>query len=174
MATGPTTFRITGLVSLLNYDIYIDDVSVLATIICFSDDSKVYALDTKTNIQKDVLAKDVDPDIHHVYDIVNQKFIPIVHNEKTGYSKQFMLIKKDSLGENLPFEDFYVTGGHNIMYNGKVTKAKDIKEAVKVETENKPIYTIITQESVPILINGLPVMTFSKKKWDRHPVSKLI
>ena len=78
------------------------------------------------------------------------------------------MIKKDSIGENQPSSDFYVTGGHVIVINGKETKARRIPNAKKVKVRSQKVYSICIEERQPILVNNLDVMAWGESEFLEH------
>lgn len=87
--------------------------------ICYSGKSKVLTRNTLTNVVGELNAEDVVSDLHEVYDVLNQCFIPVKFNIVTRKINRFMLIKTDTIGPGQPFEGFYVTSGHKLLINGK-------------------------------------------------------
>ena len=64
-----------------------------------------------------------------------------------------------------PNEDFYVTSGHIIVYNGVKTKARNIPGAKRVKVKPQSVYSICTENRQPILINNLDVMAYEYEEW---------
>lgn len=129
--------------------------------ICFSGRSKVLTRNVVTNVVKEINAEDVVSELHEVYDIINQEFVPVKFNIITRKTTRFMLIKAHTLEVNQPFEDFYVTSGHKLLINVERVKARHVKGAVRVKV-NPPetLYSICTPEATVILVNGLSVATW--------------
>jgi len=143
----------------------ISPVSVVA-IFCYSGESLVHTKNIKTGKIEDIAVKNVFANTHQVYSISQNKFIPIKLNTITGPTNRFRLIKKDAFGENQPNQDFYITSGHTIMYNGIPTKVKHVPMAKRFYTKkDELVYTICTDEHEPIFVNNLPVYTWNYKKW---------
>ena len=89
-----------------------------------------------------------------------------------------MLIKKNSIAENQPNEDFYITSGHYLILNNQLIKAGKIPQARQVKIAIPEItYSICTESGDPIIVNGLNVMTWNYDKWLKkiiHDKKKLI
>jgi len=151
---------------------YLDDVSVISPpappVICYSGESIVLTQNRKSKEIKELSAKEVIAGIHTVFDVDENIFVPVKCNVITGPTNRYMLLKKDALGENKPNEDFYVTSGHKIIYNGVEVKARHIPEAVRIKVQPEPVYSICTDKKRTIMVNGLPVTTWCFKKWLRY------
>ena len=133
-------------------------------IVCFSGESLVLVKNKLTDKISEIKAKEVYADIHEVFDTINKKFIPIKYNVITGSTKRYMKIEKNSLGENKPNEDFFITSGHRILYNGEQIKALNIPGAKRIKVKPENVYSICTEEKTAILINNLDVMTWGQAK----------
>lgn len=153
---------------------FIDGPSALAPLICYSGISKVLVQNIADNLIAEIPAKDVDANQHLVFDTAANTFIPIVANKMTGPTKEYAKIPKDSLGPNMPSEDFFLTKGHYIWINGKEVKAKNIKTAVIEDAPNNEfVYSIITDPRTTIQVNGLPTFTFSPDNWAKYVNEKM-
>lgn len=131
-----------------------------STSVCFSGKSLILTKNIQTNEIAELPAKNVQSDLHHVFDVNTKSFIPIIYNIVTGPMTRFMRIKKDALGENKPNQDFYVTSGHNLWINNLEIKAKNIKVAKRVKVKSQNVYSICTAEKTAILVNNIDVMTW--------------
>ncbi|XWV25463.1 hypothetical protein QJ856_gp0297 [Tupanvirus deep ocean] len=163
--TTPLTFEVniprgTGIILL-----YLDDVSVVPQAICYSGESLVLAKNIITGEISEIEAKKIQSNLHEVYSVNDDKFIPVKLNIVTGPTDRYRLIKKDSLGENQPSQDFYVTAGHKIVIDGIETKARDIPQAKRVKVEPEMVYSICTDKHEPILVNNLPVVSWGLDEW---------
>lgn len=132
--------------------------------VCYHGDSLVTILNKETN-EKDIkLARDIIVD-DYVYSLTRKEFVPVKLNIITYGNTHYKLIKKDTFGESKPSQDFYLTGGHPILYKGKETVASEINEADDVYCDKEQVYSIATDKREYILINNLPVMTWSYNAW---------
>lgn len=145
-------------------DIILDDVTLVALAICYSGNSIIKTKNKTTNLIENIKASEISKNIHEVYSINDQKFVPVVHNIVTGPVEKYVLIEKNMLGGNKPTEDFYVTGGHVIVINGVEVKARDIPNTKKIKVKPENVYSICLSERKPIIVNGLAVMAWKKKK----------
>jgi len=143
----------------------VDIGAVEFSLVCFSGESLVLTKNKSTDEISEIKAKDVYPDMHEVFDTINKKFISIEHNIITGPITRYMKIEKNSLGENKPNEDFLVTAGHKILYNGIEIKASKIPGAKRIKVKPENVYTICTTEKTAIQINNLDVITWGKAEW---------
>lgn len=131
--------------------------------ICYKDDSKVL-VETEDGKTIEKLAKDIYTG-DMVFSFTRNKFVPVRLNIVSGPTNAFVLIKKDSLGENTPSENFYITGGHKIMVDGAETKAIRVNNSKKVNLRSQMVYSISTDIREVISVNNLQVMTWSFNTW---------
>ena len=143
-------------------------VEIQAFVICYSGQSKIRTRNKITGVIADLCAKDVYSNVHEVYDVQKKEFVPVKYNVVTGPTNRYMLIKKDTFGENEPSEDFYITSGHKIVVNGVPTKARHIPEAKRVKVKPEAVYSICTRYATTIMVNGLEVVTWKADKWLAH------
>lgn len=139
-----------------------------SSVACFSGDSLVMINNINTNIIEYLSAKNIDEKIHQVFDTINNCFIDIERMIISGPVIRFWEISKNLLAENVPFETFHVTGGHNLSIDGKIVKARDIVGAKRIKTASQNTYTICTKYETAILVNGLNVMTWSIDKFTEY------
>jgi hypothetical protein len=137
----------------------------IESIVCFSGDSVVMTKNSINGQICDILAKDVVSDIHQVFCMKSNEFVPVKLNVVTGLANRFMKLAKNSLGCNQPNRDFFVTSGHKLLINGNEVKARNIPEAIVARKKLQEVYTICTEKETPIFINGLAVMTWSEDKF---------
>ncbi len=168
--SGTLTFRN----QTTDTSVLIDDVAILISI-CYSGKSNIHTRNTITGEIADIEASNVLSDVHEVFSTETNEFVPVKFNIVTGPIKQYRCIKKNALGPNQPSEDFYITSGHKIMYNGVPTKVRNIPCAKRYRLK-KPemVYSICTQERQPILVNNIPVLAWGYEEWLNCPISKTI
>lgn len=161
-ATGPTDLRIlstaAGILAGSNAT-RVDDVSITEIIICFLGRSLVYTKDNQYHEEKYIEAKNLDKETHQVFSLAKMNYVPIKKIITCGPYDRFFLLEKNSLSNNSPNEDLYITSGHAIMYHGKETKVRDIPEAKIIKIKPEMVYSIVTGESEPLLINNVPVLS---------------
>lgn len=145
----------------------LDDISITENVVCYRGDSKILVSDHEGSVSE-ISVKDIVKDEHTVFSDIGQKFIPIVHNAVTGPYGRFRMIPKDLLRENCPSEDTYFTSGHKIIHEGYETKVKDVPGAVLRRIKPENIYTIVTEDHDIILVNNMPVVSYSKEEWDTY------
>jgi hypothetical protein len=129
-------------------------------VICFAGNSKIKTFNKKTELIEYVCAKNLDPTLHLVYSCNKNKFIPFYINFVSGPTQNFILIKKDLLGENMPLEDLYITSSHPIIIDNKEIISSKIKGAKKTKLKMQYVYTIVSKNREPININNLNVLTW--------------
>ncbi len=104
--------------------------------------------------------------------------VKVIHNIKNGFGpKDVVTIKQGSIGNNLPFEDLEITHGHPIRIpeisgNNGFTKTEHTVESLvdneQITTEKRGLkcsYTLMTEERIFVMINGIPVCTFAEKEF---------
>ncbi len=136
--------------------------------ICISGKSMVLTKNILTDEIKEIFAKDLISYMHQVFDVISQSFIPVKYNIVNGPVTRFRKIPKNSIAENIPSEDLYITSGHKVMINGIIMKARDVPQAHRVKTKPQKIYSICTKNEAVILVNNMFVMTWSKDKFLSH------
>ena len=134
-------------------------------IVCYSGESLVLVKNIHTSEISETMVKDVYSDTHYVFSTEKNDYIPIYSNIVTGPNRRFVLLKKNSLGDNLPNEDFYVTSGHKILIDGKFIKARNIPQGKRVKIQSQLVYSICTEIQCSVLVNGLCVLTWGKNDW---------
>jgi predicted outer membrane repeat protein len=146
----------------------------LQVVACYLADSMVL---TKIGEEEpiEIPVSEVISGVHQVFDTQNEKFVPVRMNavmEKN--TTVYKIIKKDLLGENIPNKDLRITSGHRVIYMGVPTKVRRIPGAKRCRCAPVDIYTICTDEKIPILINGMGVMTYSIEEWYAYSSLKCI
>jgi hypothetical protein len=154
-------------ISILDDGLRIDDISLTLNEICFRGDSMV-KVKNKQNMEEYVAARDIRAGEYLVFSTTHHEYVKLLHNVITGPSNRFCLIKQDSLGLGLPFNDFYVTSGHRIVHNGVEFKARNLPNVIKVKIPSENLYTFVTEERQTILINGLEVMAYGNEEWKEY------
>lgn len=134
-------------------------------IICYSGKSMVLVKNVLTDEIVEIEASNVKSGIHQVFNTNDNCFVPVKLNIVTGTIERFMLIKKNSLGTNLPNADFFVTSGHKVVINEVEMKARKVPGAVRVKVRPQKIYSICTEIRCPIMVNGLSVISWGYDDW---------
>lgn len=154
-----------------NYDLSVtyggvlvrSDSFEITNCICIHPDMLI---ETKTGNKK---IKDIFKD-EEVLDI-NGKPIKVLFNIISGLTNEFYKIPKNSLGYNIPNDDFYIHGDHPFMYNGNETIAKNLIgniSGVELIYLNKSvnIYSLCTEERTMIKTLGdFYVCTYEEKEF---------
>jgi len=143
----------------------VDIGAIEAALACYSGKSLILTRNKLTGEIAEIQAKNVYADTHEVFDTVNQIFIPIKLNIVAGLTTRYVKIKKNSLGENMPNADFYVTSGHKIIINGFEIKAKYIPNTKRIKVKPENIYSICTENRTSIKVNGLNVIAWGYDEW---------
>jgi hypothetical protein len=146
-------------------NVFLDDVSIIPFVVCYLGDSKISSRDSITGEVGERAASVISKD-HEVYDVTNEKYVPVVSNMISGPVKSLWKIPANALGTNQPSEDFFITGGHKIIYNGEPTKVRLVKEAVRVSIPTSPVYSIVCEENTVIKVNNVPTVAFGRSEID--------
>lgn len=163
-----------GYFRIVGASVDIGSVEANSSPICYSGNSYVLAKNILTNEISEVMARNIMSGIHEVYSISEDKFVPVVYNIVTGPTIRYMLIKKNSFGEDKPNNDFYITGGHKIIINGSEIKAADLPNAKRIKVKPELVYSICIENRGPIIVNNLSVMAWGKNEWLQKCQSKNI
>jgi hypothetical protein len=94
----------------------------------------------------------------------NGKLVPLLFNAEFAGSAEFVKYAKDSLGQNMPDCDLYMTEGHPILHNNleRVSKRMINNETVKlVNYPSDFTYALVTEKRTFTLINNVPVCTWA-------------
>ena len=137
-------------------------------VICFRKGSQVLVKDTNTNEVHTIDIARVLSDLHTVYDVVTDSFVPIIYNAVGAKNSEFYRLGANLFGENIPSADLDVTGPHLILQGGQRTPASDIPGAVRIETDHELVYSICTEGESTILVNNLGVIGWDSVKWDKY------
>lgn len=135
------------------------------SIACYLGSSKV-KVRTKANGHISVIpASKVYAEHHEVYDVLTEKFVPVVYNAVIRGATRIYKIPKNMFGDNQPFEDFFLTSGHPIRVYNTAIKARDLEGATRLKINSTEVYSIVTENWQPIEINGIAVYAWSKADW---------
>ena len=139
--------------------------------ICYHGTSTILTNHILTNKVELSLAKDILSSEHQVYSITQKKFVPVRLNIVSIGASKFIKIKKDLLGENKPDKDFFITPGHPIVIDGEEVVAEKIPGGERILLDSQEVYSISTDERESILVNNLPVITWSYYDWMNRTVN---
>lgn len=99
--------------------------------------------------------------------------VTVLKNIKSVTAKNFINISAGSLWTNLPGKDLLIRPGHPILIKGRevlpealIKKNKRV-EAVQLD-KSEHVWTLCTKERKFIMMNGVPVSTWSQQDWDRR------
>lgn len=95
--------------------------------------------------------------------MIQEAYIPVRHNAVIHGSCVVYKIAADILGAD---QDLLITSGHFVHFEGQPVKARDIPGAVRLPEPHTVVYTIISDDWVPIKVNGIGVYTWSSHKWN--------
>ena len=148
----------------------IDDVSVtLLAAPCYMGDTEIYTKNIETDHISYVPVKDITFDKYLVYSKKLDKFIPIRSVAVSKSGKRMVLIKKDSVMDNVSSKDLYITSGHKIIYDDEEIKALEHPCGKRIKIKPAKIYNILTDERTTILANNVEIVADSHEYYlDRY------
>jgi len=96
----------------------------------------------------------INPEIHTIR---NKKIVAIT--KTVSQDKYLICFEKDALGTNMPSQKTLITKNHEILYNGKMTKAKDFlqnfKNVRKVKYTGEVLYNVLMETHNKMVVNNL-------------------
>jgi hypothetical protein len=143
----------------------VDIGSIEVSVICYIGSSLITVKSIESGIISDIPVQNIHADKYLVYAIDINEFIPIRLNIVSGPYNEFILVNKDSLGDNVPSNDFYITSGHIVRIDRKSMKAREIPGCRKVKTELQKLYSICTDGAYYINVNNIQTLTWDYDKW---------
>lgn len=132
-------------------------------VVCFTHDAKLLTSPNNWTRIIDVIA-----DNNTIYSYTRNMFVPIRKIHYSGITKKIYLIKKDSLGDNVPNNDLYITGRHPVCCNGKIMLAETVPGAIRLDNVCLDVYTIATDEQELVNINNMHVQTWKLSDINDH------
>ena len=154
--------------SLLNTTL-LDDVSIIQLAApCYMGDTDIYVKNIETEHISYVPVKDITFDKYLVYSKKLDKFIPIRSVAVSKSGKRMVLIKKDSVMDNIPSKDLYITSGHRMIYDGEEIKALKHPYGKRIKINPAKIYNIVTDERTTILANNTEIVADSYDYYIQH------
>lgn len=134
---------------------YTDNNEWVFAPICVHEDTLVTTINNEIKI-KDIRKGDI------VIDNNNNKHI-VVSNIKSIKASEFIEIKKDAFGENIPKQDLLITSQHPILVDNIQVEPQNIinnTTITKIVIEPVTVYSLLTKEKVFIMMNNIPVSTW--------------
>lgn len=136
--------------------------SITNNVCCIAGNSKV-----KTNIGYISIENIKTSDNIILYDYNNNP-VKLIYNIKFLPTSNFILIKKDALGENMPDDDLYIIDGHPIDVDGVETLPRTLindQTILRLTCNSKPVYTLCADKRIGVMINNIPVYTWNIDEW---------
>jgi hypothetical protein len=167
MFNAPLTvpFSITGLGAPINNSvstggIFTDTRSVIIVVdgLCLHENSIVH-----TSNLGEIKIKDLKSDSGAILVGLNGEEVKLVSNIRLANATKFVLIQKGAFGDS-PSEDTYIIDGHPIFVNSKEVLPINLINGTTikyVDMESAPVYTLVTENRTFVLVNGLPICTWS-------------
>lgn len=116
--------------------------------------------------------KDIDSTNEVKLQDVNGNFIDLLYNIRYIPAKEFVMISKDSLGQNMPSDNLYIIEGHPLNVNGKEILCEDLinDDTIKKVVLDKPVfvYSLCAKERVPVKMNNVFVYTWEQNEWEAY------
>lgn len=156
---GPFFARISGL------SVDIGAFEYVFAVICFAADSLVLVKNILTGIIEAIPVCQIFNDIHLVYSVTDDCYVPIKLNIVTGKIDRLVKITKGLLGIAMPSEDFFLTSGHYIDINGALIKAANIPGRMRIKVPPQDVYSICTETETLIKVNNINVATWAYNSW---------
>ena len=151
----------------------------ISEIVCFLQGTKLTIFENNEEIEKNIenlkigdLVK-IEQDIYKKINFIGYQNIDIVDN-----IKYLNVLKKDSISENLPYEDLYLTTGHSLLfkdlkyankYYNKNSYNNNIKNFYKIMAQHCSLCNYITKSEIKNYINNdeyVKVYNFSLESED--------
>jgi len=96
----------------------------------------------------------INPAIHTIR---NKKIVAIT--KTVSQDKYLICFEKDALGTNMPSQKTIITQNHEILYKGRMTKAKDFlqnfENVKKVKYSGEVLYNVLMEEHNKMVVNNL-------------------
>ena len=116
--------------------------------ICFPSKTPILTNQGLIHIDK------INPEIHTIR---NKKIVAIT--KTVTQDKYLICFEKDALGTNMPSQKTVITQNHEILYNGKMTKAKDFlqnfENVKKVKYTGEVLYNVLMETPNKMVVNNL-------------------
>ena len=116
--------------------------------------------------------KDIDSSNDVKLQCANGDFIDLLYNIRYIPTNKFIMISKDSLGQNMPSEDLYIVEGHPLNIDGKEILCDDLinDDTIKKVVLDQPVfvYSLCAKERVPIKMNNVFVYTWEQNEWESY------
>jgi len=132
--------------------------------VCIDPDMSVFMHD---NTRKRV-ADLVPGDLVQTQDI-NKPARVAINYKNIAANKVLIKIDKDALEPNVPDSVFFITTNHKILVGSNMVKPRDLINGINIRRSRRPspvfTHTIITDDGEPIMINNIPVATWSYHDW---------
>lgn len=85
---------------------------------------------------------------------------PIVAITKITSTDTYLIsIPKDHLGPNMPSQEITISQLHKVLYNGVMTRAKELPRVSKVNYDGQPLYNVLLDAYGTMTVNNLTVET---------------
>lgn len=103
--------------------------------------------------------------------------IRVVNNAKLYDKSEYVEIKANSLGDNMPNTELYLTKGHPVLFNGKeVLPTNIVNDDISIKILPRPatVYTLITEERTAVKMNGADVYTWNVEDFNKRKYNCLL
>lgn len=97
-------------------------------------------------------------ELDHQFHTINNQ--PIVAVTKITSTDSYLIhIPKDLLGPNIPSQDTTISQLHKVLYNGVMTRAKELPGITKLAYNGQPLYNVLLDSYNKMTVNNLTVET---------------
>jgi len=143
--------------------VYNDNNSVFLKIYC------VHGMSVVDTDKGPVCIKDISSKLNYKVKDIHGNYIPLKYIIRTNKTNKFIRLSKNSIGNNIPDQDLYIKHNHPIFINNeevlpiKIINSSTIKQLTIEEPDY--LYTLCTEHRTFVLINNVPVATWSEVSW---------
>lgn len=96
--------------------------------------------------------------LDHVVNTMDGRSIVAI-SKITSTDSYLIHIPKDLLGPNMPSQEITISQLHKVLYNGVMTRAKEIYGVSKVAYDGQPLYNVLLETYGTMTVNNLTVET---------------
>ena len=119
----------------------------------------------KTPIQTDQGSVNIDEINTEVHTIRNKKIVAVT--KIVSQDKHVVCFEQDSLGKNIPSQKTIISQNHELLYKGKMMKAKDFVGSVDnvymKKYNGEVLYNVLMEEHDKMIVNNLVCETLDPK-----------
>ena len=139
------TFSSDSSITLDGFIILIETIPLVNSTICFIKDTPINTDQGIISIDKLTFNNTINN-------------IKVKHVTETFTSNNYLvLLKKDSLFTNVPNNDTYMSMNHRVLFNGTMTRAKDLPNRILVPYNGEILYNVLLETYSHMIVNNMVV-----------------